>query len=162
RHERLAYGHERSFDESHEEARREQRREGAGEPRQERAQREGDRTREQDRLAAAGAVRERAAEKRRDRPGEGERGGNETDLLVVEAQVLRDEGHQEARRIAVEEQESEGDAEHPDQTLFVSHETATLPEQPPTALRSTATRDFAVGRVDRPRTVSQHHPWIFS
>jgi hypothetical protein len=42
-------------------------------------------------------------------------------LLVAESQVLRDERHQEAGGVTVEEQESERDAEHPDETLFVAH-----------------------------------------
>src|SRR5438552_5365180 len=66
-------------------------------------------------------VRQRTAEECRDRPGEGERRGDETHLLVGEAQIPGDEGHQEARRVAIEEQEAEGDAEHPDETLFVAH-----------------------------------------
>ena len=64
---------------------------------------------------------DRTAEECRDSPGEGERRGDETHLLVGEAQIPGDEGHQEAGRVAVEEQEPEGDAEQPDETLFVAH-----------------------------------------
>ena len=95
--------------------------ERGGEPGQEGAQGESDHAREQDRLAPAGAVRQRATEEGRQRPGEGERRGHESDLLVGEVQVLGDERHQVAGRVAVEEQDAEGDAEHPDQTLFVAH-----------------------------------------
>ena len=109
---------------------------------------------EQDRLAPAGAVRQRTAEEGRQRPGEGERRGHESDLLVGEVQVLGDERHQVAGRVAVEEQEAEGDAEHPDQTLFVAHivlqdprlgQASTLPERPVPGLPSAATADCAVG-----------------
>ena len=78
-------------------------------------------------FAPAGTVRERTAEERRDRPGEGERRGNQADLLVAEAEVRDDERHHEAGGIAVEEQEPEGDAEYPDQTLFVAHSVLTDP-----------------------------------
>jgi hypothetical protein len=45
----------------------------------------------------------------------------EADLLVAEAEIPGDEWHEEGGGIAVEEQEPEGEAEHPDETLFVAH-----------------------------------------
>jgi hypothetical protein len=72
-------------------------------------------------LAVPRAIRVRATQKRRDGPGEGQRRSHEPDLLIVEMQVIGNEGHQEIGGVAVQEYKAKGDGQHPNQLGFVFH-----------------------------------------
>src|SRR5579862_5369526 len=95
-----------------------------GQSRKERAGRENEKKRQQKGLAYTARVGPAADQIGAERPGDGKPRADETDLRVVETQIVLDERDEDARRVAVEECDSEGDSEQQQQSILVAEDAA--------------------------------------